>query len=140
MEGEFAVQVGVHDACVFDDVDVLWGPAGGDVGDDGLLEEAPVAGEADEEGGGEVDMGGRRFVPGGDRGEGGCGGGLREVVRDGGERGEVGRSSGFLGRFVDWFLSDCYRWRGWRLCEVEDEEGGEGEEDEEEEEEAATSR
>ena len=32
LEGELAVAVGVHDAGVFDDVDVFGGPAGGDVG------------------------------------------------------------------------------------------------------------
>ena len=43
--------VGIHDPRIFHDVDVFCGPAGCDVGYDYLLDEPPVAREADEEGG-----------------------------------------------------------------------------------------
>ena len=49
LEGEVGEGVGVEGAGVVDDVDVAWWPAGGDEGDDGLLEEWVVAREADEE-------------------------------------------------------------------------------------------
>lgn len=50
LEGEFAVKVGVLDACVFDNVDLRRGPAGGDVRHDGLEEQRPGRREADEQG------------------------------------------------------------------------------------------
>ena len=85
LEGEEAETVAVHHACIIDDIDVGGGPAGSDVADDDLLEEAPIAGETDEEGGGFGDVGGGGLVPLGDWGEVGGGGGTRrqgEVVED----------------------------------------------------------
>ena len=63
LESELAVTVAVHDASVLDDVDIFWRPARGDIADDYLLEQAPVAGEADKEGCRLVDMRGGWSVP-----------------------------------------------------------------------------
>jgi hypothetical protein len=49
LEGELPVLVTVHDSCIFNDINILWGPARGNVEYYYLLEEPPVAGEADEE-------------------------------------------------------------------------------------------
>ncbi len=54
LEREFAVTVRVHSACVFDDVDVAGRPSCCYVADNDLLQEAPVAGEANEKGCGDL--------------------------------------------------------------------------------------
>ena len=47
LEAELAVFVGIHGASVLNHIDILGGPAGGDVRHDGLLHDSPVACEAD---------------------------------------------------------------------------------------------
>lgn len=73
LQGELAARVGLLDARVLDDEDLVGRPSGRDVADDGLEEDGPAAGEADEEGRREGEVivaveGGRfRDVPLGDR-------------------------------------------------------------------------
>ena len=50
LERQLAARVGLLDARVLDDVDLVGRPPGGEVADDGLEEDGPAAGEADEEG------------------------------------------------------------------------------------------
>lgn len=47
LEAELAVFVGIHGASVLNHIDILGGPAGGDVSYDGLLQDSPVACETD---------------------------------------------------------------------------------------------
>ena len=75
-----------------------------------MLEEAPVAGEADEEGGGDVEVGGWGGIPGGNGGHVGGGGGV-------GGKGEVVAYWGDVGRwrvFVNRLALNGHWWRRWR--------------------------
>ena len=100
-----AIAVTVHDACVLDHIDVFRGPAGDDVADNHLLQEAPIASEAYEERGGLVDVRGGWTVPFWDWGKvcgGVCGGGEREVVDHRRGRGEW--------RFMEDWRGTCRFW------------------------------
>lgn len=85
LESEQAVAVAIHDAGVFNNVNVLWGPASGYVANDRLLEKTPIASKAYKQRGGLVHVRVRRRVPCWNWGEvigrfGGCG--EREIVDD----------------------------------------------------------
>lgn len=96
LESEEAAAVGVHGSGVFDYIDVFRGPAGGYVGYYCLLQDPPVACEADKEGGFFWNM---RFwgqVPGGD---------WRESTFSGGIGGEGKVVDDYEGRFGGgWFV------------------------------------
>lgn len=63
LEGEKVIAIRMHNSSVLDHVNVFWRPSCCDVGYDRLLKERPIAGEANEEWSGFVDVRGGRVVP-----------------------------------------------------------------------------